>query len=68
MQKNKLIQEKIVALQKETTDFVATIINHPENKQRYIEFMRAQEQNARAEQDLSVDTKENIPLKTEKMP
>ncbi|KOB69243.1 Uncharacterized protein OBRU01_17130 [Operophtera brumata] len=66
MQKNKLIQQKIIALQKETSEFVAAIVNSPENKQRYIDYMRAQELNARIEPDRSVENKENF-LKTESM-
>lgn len=65
MQKNKLIQQKIIALQKETSEFVAAIVNNPENRQRYVDYMRAQEQQAQAQQDMSADNKENLPIKTE---
>ncbi|VVC95134.1 unnamed protein product [Leptidea sinapis] len=40
MRKNRLIQEKIVALQKETSQFVSAIMSNPENKQRYLEYVR----------------------------
>ncbi|KAJ2954830.1 hypothetical protein O0L34_g3144 [Tuta absoluta] len=39
MQKNNLIQQKIVALQKETSEFVASVMSNPENKRRYIEHV-----------------------------
>ncbi|XP_061728874.1 uncharacterized protein LOC133533831 [Cydia pomonella] len=41
MHKNRIIQQKIVALQKETSEFVASVMNNPENKQRYMEHLRA---------------------------
>lgn len=62
MQKNKLIQQKIIALQKETSEFVAAIVNNPENRQRYIDYMREQELNSSIEFDLSAENKENVPI------
>lgn len=40
MHKNRLIQQKIIALQKETSEFIAAVMNHPENRKRYMEHMR----------------------------
>ncbi|XP_049886193.1 uncharacterized protein LOC126380666 [Pectinophora gossypiella] len=40
MQKNSMIQQKIIALQKETSDFVAQVMSNPENKKRYLEHLR----------------------------
>lgn len=40
MQKNSMIQQRIVALQKETSEFVATVMSNPENKRRYAEHLR----------------------------
>ncbi|CAK1593819.1 unnamed protein product [Parnassius mnemosyne] len=40
MHKNRLIQQKIIALQKETSEFVASVMNNPENRQRYMEQIR----------------------------
>lgn len=40
MHKNRLIQQKIIALKKETSEFVATIMNNPENRKRYIDHIR----------------------------
>lgn len=40
MHKNKLIQQKILDLQKETSEFVAAILNSPENRQRYIDYFK----------------------------
>ncbi|XP_034835867.1 uncharacterized protein Cipc [Maniola hyperantus] len=40
MQKNRLIQQKIVALQKETSEFVASVMSNPENRRRYLEHVR----------------------------
>lgn len=40
MHKNKLIQQKIIALQKETSEFIAAMMSNPENKQRYLEHIR----------------------------
>ncbi|XP_046972076.1 uncharacterized protein LOC124538876 [Vanessa cardui] len=40
MQKNRLIQQKIIALQRETSEFVAAVMSNPENKQRYLEHVR----------------------------
>ncbi|CAG9793449.1 unnamed protein product [Diatraea saccharalis] len=39
MQKNQLIQQKIVALQKETSEFVAAVMKNPENRRRYYEHL-----------------------------
>lgn len=49
MHKNKLIQQKIIDLQKETSEFVATILNSPENRQRYIDYFKT-----RATEDIPV--------------
>ncbi|XP_075984746.1 clock interacting protein circadian [Anticarsia gemmatalis] len=40
MHKNRLIQQKIIALKKETSEFVAAVMNDPENKRRYVEYTR----------------------------
>lgn len=40
MQKNKLIQQKIVDLQKETTEFVSTVLTNPESRQRYLDHLQ----------------------------
>ncbi|XP_022815406.1 uncharacterized protein LOC111348798 [Spodoptera litura] len=40
MHKNRLIQQKIIALKKETSEFVASIMNNPENRKRYVEHIR----------------------------
>lgn len=40
MHKNKLIQQKIIALKKETSEFVETVMNNPENRKRYLEHIR----------------------------
>ncbi|OWR49454.1 uncharacterized protein LOC116774029 [Danaus plexippus] len=40
MQKNRLIQQKIVALQRETSKFVAAVMSNPENRRRYLEHVR----------------------------
>ncbi|XP_073959285.1 clock interacting protein circadian [Choristoneura fumiferana] len=40
MHKNKIIQQKIVALQKETSEFVASVMNNPENRQRYMDHLK----------------------------
>uniref|UniRef100_A0A2A4IU23 Uncharacterized protein n=1 Tax=Heliothis virescens TaxID=7102 RepID=A0A2A4IU23_HELVI len=40
MHKNRLIQQKIIALKKETSEFVAAIMNNPENRKRYVEHIR----------------------------
>ncbi|CAH2095262.1 unnamed protein product [Euphydryas editha] len=40
MQKNRLIQQKIIALQKETSEFIAAVMSNPENKRRYLEHTR----------------------------
>ncbi|XP_013139526.1 PREDICTED: uncharacterized protein LOC106104120 [Papilio polytes] len=37
MHKNRLIQQKIIALQKETSEFVAAMMNNPDNRRRYME-------------------------------
>lgn len=67
MQRNKLIQQKILDLQKETSDFVKAITQNPINKQQYIEYMTsygydcsqlAEEINNIKEEG---DDKENVP-------
>lgn len=40
LQRNTLIQQKIVALQKETSDYVAAIMSVPENRSKYLEQVR----------------------------
>ncbi|CAH0731938.1 unnamed protein product, partial [Brenthis ino] len=40
MQKNRLIQQKIIALQRETSEFVAAVMSNPENRRRYLEHVR----------------------------
>ncbi|XP_059051987.1 uncharacterized protein LOC131846647 [Achroia grisella] len=40
MQKNRLIQQKIIALQRETADFITAVMSNPENRRRYIEYVR----------------------------
>lgn len=67
MHKNKIIQQKIIALQKETSEFVANIMKNPENRLRYVNHMRAQADAADRAQDMTVENKENnnIIFKTE---
>jgi hypothetical protein len=40
MHKNRLIQQKIIALQKETSEYVANILKNPENRRRYLEHVQ----------------------------
>ncbi|CAH2261856.1 uncharacterized protein LOC120633689 [Pararge aegeria] len=40
MHKNRLIQQKIIALQRETSEFVTTVMSNPENRRRYLEHVR----------------------------
>ncbi|XP_041982648.1 uncharacterized protein LOC121735780 [Aricia agestis] len=40
MHKNRIIQQKIIALQKETSEFVASVMSSPENHRRYVEHIR----------------------------
>ncbi|CAF4842338.1 unnamed protein product [Pieris macdunnoughi] len=61
MQKNRLIQEKIVALQKETSEFVSAIMRNPENKRRYLEYVRLY--NAGQLPDLKKEIESKIYLK-----
>ncbi|KAL0819074.1 hypothetical protein ABMA28_008347 [Loxostege sticticalis] len=65
MHKNRLIQQKIIALQKETSDFVATIMKHPENKRRYVEHVRLYGIPQRLQLQVQNIDKQNIPLKIE---
>ncbi|XP_022113978.1 uncharacterized protein LOC110992458 [Pieris rapae] len=61
MHKNRLIQEKIVALQKETSEFVSAIMRNPENKRRYLEYVRLY--NAGQLPDLKKEIESKIYLK-----
>lgn len=63
MHKNRLIQEKIVALQKETSEFVSAIMRNPENKRRYLEYVRLY--NAGQLPDLKKEIESKIYLKTD---
>lgn len=40
MHKNRLIQQKIIELQKETSEFITSVMSNPENRRRYIEYVR----------------------------
>lgn len=40
MHKNKIIQQKINALQKETSEFIKSVMSNPDNQKRYEERMR----------------------------
>ncbi|XP_023948778.1 uncharacterized protein LOC112053555 [Bicyclus anynana] len=40
MQKNRLIQQKIIALQRETSEFITAVMSNPENRRRYLEHVR----------------------------
>lgn len=64
MHKNRLIQQKIIALQKETSEFVATIMKHPENRRRYIEHVRLYGIPQRLQLQVD-DGHQNPPLKIE---
>lgn len=59
MHKNKLIQQKIIALQKETSEFVATIMSNPVNRQHYLNNMHAQTNSAVLPQHITVENTEN---------
>lgn len=59
MHKNRLIQQKIIALQKETSEFVANIMNNPENRLRYMAHMRAHANASVIAQDKTIENKEN---------
>lgn len=59
MHKNRLIQQKIVALQKETSEFVANIMNNPENRRRYMDRVRSQANAAARARDMTIENKEN---------
>lgn len=61
MHKNRLIQQKIIALKKETSEFVAAIMNNPENRKRYVEHIRLYGPTAQAQ----IQNVENSPLKLE---
>ncbi|XP_063624462.1 uncharacterized protein LOC134796305 [Cydia splendana] len=65
MHKNRIIQQKIVALQKETTEFVASVMNNPENKQRYMEHLRAYKLAQQTQAHPSKIENNNLPLKVE---
>ncbi|XP_063381163.1 uncharacterized protein LOC134667670 [Cydia fagiglandana] len=65
MHKNRIIQQKIVALQKETTEFVASVMNNPENKQRYMEHLRAYKLAQQAQAQPPKIENSNLPLKVE---
>lgn len=64
MHKNRLIQQKIIDLQKETSEFVASVMSSDENSRRYMEQIRlytlAQQAQARQISELT-----NFPLKIE---
>ncbi|KPI94247.1 hypothetical protein RR46_06698 [Papilio xuthus] len=58
MHKNRLIQQKIIALQKETSEFVAAMMNNPENRRRYMEqicLIDAQRQNIDAIKPIKIE-------------
>ncbi|CAH0596286.1 unnamed protein product [Chrysodeixis includens] len=61
MHKNRLIQQKIIALKKETSEFVAAIMNNPENRKRYVEHIRLYGPTAQVQ----IQEVENTPLKLE---
>ncbi|XP_072933463.1 uncharacterized protein Cipc [Epargyreus clarus] len=68
MHKNRVIQQKIIALQKETSEFVASVMNNPENRQRYLEHVRLHTlARAQAQSQAQVQSVENksLPLKVE---
>lgn len=64
MHKNRLIQQKIIALQKETSEFVASVMNNPENRQRYLEHVRLHTL-AQAQAQVQTVENKNLPLKLE---
>lgn len=61
MHKNRLIQQKIIALKKETSEFVAAIMNNPENRKRYVEHVRLYGPTPQAQ----TQNEENSPLHLE---
>ncbi|XP_068619685.1 uncharacterized protein Cipc [Battus philenor] len=63
MHKNRLIQQKIIALQKETSEFVATVLSNPDNKRRYLEQLRLYGLSQQAKRQNETET--NKPLKIE---
>ncbi|XP_053615618.1 uncharacterized protein Cipc [Plodia interpunctella] len=64
MHKNRLIQQKIIALQKETSEFIASVMNNPENRRRYIEHVRLY--GIPQELQFQIQTfRNNIPVKIE---
>ncbi|XP_063528936.1 uncharacterized protein LOC134740430 [Cydia strobilella] len=65
MHKNRIIQQKIVALQKETSEFVAAVMNNPENKQRYMEHLRAYKLAQQTQAQPPKIENNNLPLKVE---
>ncbi|KPJ10814.1 hypothetical protein RR48_07820 [Papilio machaon] len=61
MHKNRLIQQKIIALQKETSEYVAAMMNNPENRRRYMEqicLIDAQRQNIDAIRPIKIEPDE----------
>ncbi|KAJ0172274.1 hypothetical protein K1T71_012247 [Dendrolimus kikuchii] len=65
MQKNRLIQQKIIALQKETSEFIASVMNNPENRQRYLEHARIYGVPSYAQMQPLGEPNNNLPLKLE---
>lgn len=65
MHKNRLIQQKIIALQKETSEFIANVMNNPENRRRYLEHVRLYGVPSYAQTQLINETNNNLPLKLE---
>ncbi|XP_063364194.1 uncharacterized protein LOC134652893 [Cydia amplana] len=65
MHKNRIIQQKIVALQKETSEFVASVMNNPDNKQRYMEHLRAHKLAQQTQAQPPQIENNNLPLKVE---
>ncbi|KAM3961157.1 clock interacting protein circadian [Aphomia sociella] len=63
MQKNRLIQQKIIALQKETSNFIASVMSNPENQRRYVEHVRLY--GIPKELRLQIQNVNNIPIKME---
>ncbi|XP_013186340.2 uncharacterized protein LOC106131710 [Amyelois transitella] len=64
MHKNRLIQQKIIALQKETSEFIASVMSNPENRRRYVEHVRLY--GIPQELQFQIQTfKNNIPVKIE---
>lgn len=63
MHKNRVIQQKVIALRKETTEFITTIMKHPENRRRYNEHVRLYGIPQRLL--VQAESKQNPPLKIE---